>query len=230
MSPASSAKQLESFIKSITRAYKPDGAYEPMTPIDEFVYSFLLWNTTSTKANVALRKVTSAFMNYNELRVTQSEDISDLLGVQYPELEERVQRLLAALGDVYNREHRVELDSLTDLTKRESRQYFDSITGITPFVAARMTLLVAGGHAVPVDDRMLAGMVEGGLFPDGGTCAEASASLERTVRASEGPHVYRALQSWSDDGTPPLGEGASGGSNSRKNPEKKTSRKASRSS
>lgn len=228
MSAAASTRQLESFIKSVTRSYKPGEAYEPMTPADEFVYSFLLWNTTSTKANVALRKINSAFTNYNELRVTQAEDIAELLGVQYPDLDERIQRLHAALGDVYNREHQVEPDSLTEMTKREGRQYLESLTGMTPFVTARMTLLVVGGHAVPVDGRMLAGMVAGGLFPENATCADACAVLERAVRASEGPMVYGALQSWSDDGAPPLTRNASSGSNSKKNTGTKTGRKASR--
>lgn len=224
MSAATNTKQLESFVRSVVKSYKPGEAYEVMTPIEEFIYSFLLWDTTTTKANVALRKFSSEFADFNELRVTQAEDIADLLGVQYPVLEERVQRLLSALNDVYNREHGVVLDSLTEMTKREGRQYLDSISGMTPFVSARMTLIVLGGHATPVDDRMLEAMVEEELFEEATTCAEAIGALERVVRASDGLETYLALQEWANDGTSRMSKASSGGSR------KKTRRKTSRSS
>ena len=228
MSAATSTKQLESFVRSVVKSYGPDEAYEAMTPIEEFIFSFLLWNTTTTKANVAQRKFSSDFVDFNELRVTQSEDIADLLGVQYPQREERVQRLLAALNDVYNREHAVALDSLKEMSKRDGRQYLNSISGMTPYVAARVTLVVLGGHATPVDDRMLEAMVEEDLFEDGTTCAEAIGALERVVRASDGLETYQALQAWADDGMPRMSKAASSGS--KQSPRNNTKRKTSRSS
>lgn len=229
MSATANIKQLESFVKAARRDYKVAEAYEPMNAINEFIYSFLLWNTTTTKANVAFKKFTSSFTDLNELRVTQGEDLTEMLGVQYPDLDERVQRLLASLKDVYNREHAVDLQSLTDMSKRDGRQYLETITGITPFVVSRMALVVQGGHAVPVDERMLESMIEMGLFPEETPAADASSALERVVRASDSAATYDAFQAWSDDGAPSIVKKAAS-SGSKKTTKKKTKRKTTRSS
>ncbi len=202
MSAATSTKQLESFIKAVLKAYTPAEPYEPMLPIREFIFTFLLWNTTSTKANIAYKKFMGAYVDENEFRVTQADDLKELLGVQYPNLDERIERMQASLNDAYNREHEVSIASCLELSKRDGRKYLDTLEGIAPYMSARITLICLGGHAVPIDDRMLESLIEAEIFEINATVSDAISTMERAVRASDGPAVYAAMQAWADDGAP----------------------------
>jgi len=227
LSASASTKKLDTFIKSLAKSHKADEPYEALSPINELIYSFLLWETSSSKANTAFKKLTTTFVDLNELRVTEAEDLADLLGKQYPRADERIQRLLAALNDVYRREHAVGIASCLELSKRDGRKYLETIEGIAPFISARMTLVVLGAHAVPIDDRMLQGMIADDLFDEDAQTADAISAFERAVRASDSMGVYESLQTWSDSGAAPLGIGG-GKKSSSKTSKKKTTRKASR--
>ena len=196
MSASPSTKDIEAFFKALTKAHKPGEVEEPMNPINELIYSFLLWNTTTTKANVAFRKITSEFSDLNEFRVTQAEDIADLLGVQYPHLEERVARLLAGLKDVYNREHEVNLKSLTTLNKREAKAYLDSLEGIPQYVVNRTFLLGLGGHAFPLDDRLLKFLTAENAIAEDETIDTGASWLERQIRSGDAAPAFIAIEKW----------------------------------
>ena len=127
--------------------------------------------------------------------------------------------------DVYNREHEVSIASCVSMNKRDGRQYLETIEGAPPFVAARMTLVVLGAHAVPIDDRMMEGMIEAELFEEGTRIDEVASLLERGVRASDGLATYHALQAWADAGVPSFTK-----KSGKKTTKKKTQRKTSRSS
>lgn len=183
----------------------PPAAAEPGPPaeadpiVDQMLFSFLLWETTTTHATAAQKRLREAFVDLNELRVCFPEEISAAIGERIPKSRERATRLRAALNDIYRREHGLSLQRLADLPKREARTYMESLEGMPSFVAARVSLVALGGHAIPVDERLLALLVqERALEADMGT-EEACSWLERQVRANEVVETYFLLRSWADE-------------------------------
>lgn len=198
MSQIDHAKSLNTLLKSLKSKYEP----APMgdrSPLEEFVYSFLLWESTGNKADLAYKRLVNAMVDFNELRVCRPPEIVALLGKNYPRAEERAQRLRAALHHIYLREFAVTLDPCAALNKREARKYLDTLEAAPTFVGARVFLLRMGGHAIPVDDRMNDKLIEAGVGEPETDAGRTGAIIERLVKAEDASKVYPLLQSWAED-------------------------------
>lgn len=207
MSSVNHSEQVQSLLRKLKKQYA--SALRPPEPTDghapgldalrQFVYSFLLWESTTAKADQAMRRIASAVVDLNELRICFPDEIGLMLGERYPRVHERSLRLRAALNDVYIREHAVTLDRLKDLSKRDSRHYLESLDGVPSYVAARVFLLSLGGHATPVDDRLLSRLTGEHVVEADATIEKASSMLERSIKAAQGVEAHLLLQAWSED-------------------------------
>lgn len=212
MSSTDPPRRLSSLLRRLHGAHggvthEPASALAPVpawadATLDEFLLSFLMWESTTAKARGALRRVRECVVDYNELRVCLPHELGELLGERYPRAQERTERLHAALTDLYRREHAMSLARLAEAPKREALAYLASLEGVPSYVAARVFLVTLGGHAVPVDDRLLAMLQTEGLGECGSTPEAAGAWLERHVRATEALQTHLLLQAWADEGAP----------------------------
>lgn len=168
--------------------------------VQELIFSFLLWDATTTQARNLMRRLSETFVDSNELRVCLADEIAEVMGDRYPRAWERSQRLRATLQDLYKREHGMKLSTLNSANKRDIRGYLDSLDGIPPFVAARVFLVAFGGHAVPCDSRLADLLADEGVVDAKTTDpAEIGAWLERQIRAAESLEGGLLLQAWSDE-------------------------------
>jgi len=185
----------------------PKGDIEPppedRTPIEELVYAFLLWESSTSRADNAFKRCQQSFVDLNDLRVSRPREVEAALGKTYPRLEERVARLQASLQEIYIREYEVSLDSLEALSKRDARKYLESLEGIVPFVPARVMLFKCGAHAVPIEDRLLAKLIELGVIDEGTDLPKAQGILERYIKAEQGPEACLKLQALSEGAAEP---------------------------
>ncbi len=182
------------------------GPYAPPSPtlsedvvIDEFVRSMLLWESTQALADAAWKRLVELVVDANELRVCSAREIAEFLGMEYPLVHDRAERLHAALADAIGSKTRLSQAVLAEQGKREARAYLEGIEGTPGFVAARVVLLHAGGHAAPVDGRILSRLNESTIVPRGRSCAEAATLVERQVRAGELAEFYGLVQAWADE-------------------------------
>lgn len=177
----------------------------------EFVRSFLAWDASLVKADNALKRIDQAVVDINEFRVCMPDEMCQIVGPNYPRVEERCQRLRSALNDVYKREHRVSLAQLADKSKRAAREYLDGLAGIVPYVSARTVLVALGGHAFPLDSRSHQKLVQADVLDEGMTPEDASAWMERSVRAGEALAAYGLIQAWCDSADKPAARRAKAG-------------------
>jgi len=171
-------------------------------PTHQLVYSFLLWEASTAKADLAWKRVQSAVVDMNELRICLFDEIVAILGERYPRVEERAMRLRAALNDIYKREHAVTLEPLKKLNKREARQMVESLDGVPQYVAARVMLIGLGGHAAPIDERLLAALISVGALPEDTTLEKGASILERQIKAADALEAHLVLQSWAEEFSP----------------------------
>lgn len=177
----------------------------------EFIRSFLMWESTTQKADAALANIEAAFVDFNEFRVSLVGEMAAALGSAYPKAEERMRMLKAALNEIFRREHALRLAHLADKPKREARAYLDGLPSTPAYVAARALAVCLGGHALPVDERLRLRLTAVGVLDEGLTLDEATAQIERACRAGEAVEAHALLQAWSDEGASvvvPKGRGA----------------------
>lgn len=166
--------------------------------LNEFLRAFLIWEAGVPAAMEAAGRLAAQVVDFNDLRVCVPEDLYSVLGAQFPLASERCERLRAALTDQFRRTHGVSMEHVGSLSKREARAYLDSLDGVPPFVSARVVLVRFDVHAMPMDRRLLARLVEAGALPEGATPEEAADQIQRHYKAGELGGVYAGLQAWAD--------------------------------
>ena len=164
----------------------------------ELVWAYLLWEADEKRARALAAKVCESFVDLNEFRVCLPSELASFFGNTYPKAAERGDRMRATLNDIYNREHSVSLESLAEMNKRDARAYLDSLEGIPPYVAARTFLIGLGGHAFPLDDRLMKILAAEDALAESGDIVSASNWLERQVRSGDAAPALHALEAYAD--------------------------------
>ncbi len=193
------AKPFAALWKKISAAHKGEPRPAAADPVTQLVIGFLEWNSSSTKrAGEAHARLMAQLVDLNDLRVSLPHELIALIGADYPLAEERAIRLHEVLNEIYIREHDISLADVASKPKKQIRQYLDTLPGMTNYVASQAMLLCFGAHAVPVDDHLLALLKEQQAVDPEATVDEASAFLERQIKASDGPAAHALLTAWSD--------------------------------
>jgi len=164
--------------------------------IGEVIYSHLLWNATARQASIAYKKMISATVDFNDLRMNHIFEMVEIIGVSYPQAEERAKRLKSVLNAIYKREHDVTLESLEGAGKRDIREYFESLNGITPFVCNRVISMSFDVAAIPVDERTLDALIASGIVHEDANVSDTASWLGRQVKAADVIHTHISLQAW----------------------------------
>ena len=100
----------------------PQAVVDPAEPLlGEFVRSFMIWESTTAKAEAVLKRMADAVVDFNELRVCLPDELARMMGERYPRVEERALRLRAALNEIYHRQHAVTLEPLLTMNKRDAK-------------------------------------------------------------------------------------------------------------
>lgn len=188
---------LDALLASLPPAEAPEMP-ESDDPLVVLLQSFLAADATVDKARAGWEKIRADIVDLNDLRVCMADEIVQMIGPRFPLATERSERIRAALRSVYLREHEMSLASLASASKRDVRKYLDTLDGMLPYVAARTLLLGFGGHAVPVDDRLLGQLMDKGVAVEGEDAGELSSWLTRQVKAADGIDVHHRLQAWSE--------------------------------
>ena len=200
--PIASAKKLTSLLSRLGKEFSPEDP-PARDPVTQTIVSFLTWNATRSKAEDAFAALMETLIDNNDVRVTYIDELVRLIGEDYPDAWQRMARLRESLHEVYLREHDIKMKSIEGKPKKDQRAYLDTLPGMTPYVAAEVTLLSFGGHAVPVDDKLLELLVAEGVFDQETTPAEAEGILLKQVKAADAFQTHLQLQAWSDTTNPP---------------------------
>ncbi len=164
--------------------------------IGEVIYAHLIWNANAKQATAAYKKLTSAAVDLNDLRMSHIFETVELIGVNYPQAEERAKRLKVVLNAIYRREHGVHIPSLEGAGKRDVREYFETLDGITPFVSNRVGAIFYGVATMPVDDRTLAVLIANDLVHEQSGVVDVASWLARQVKANEICDLHMCLHAW----------------------------------
>lgn len=166
-------------------------------PVAVLVFSFLLWEASTSQAIEAFRRIQESMVDFNDVRVSLPRELIDLLGPRYPRADERARRLRASLNEVFKREHAVKFPLAEG--KRDIKAYVESIEGmVVPYVATRLLLICFGVHGVPVDEQTRATLAEHGLCDPDTDLVELAGALARHVKAEQTEAAHAAIQSLVD--------------------------------
>ena len=193
---SSYGKKFELLLKKIRQRHRVE--LPELSPVDQLIVGFLEWNATARLAAKAHEQLMAELVDNNDLRVSLPQELLALIGVKYPQGDERVLRLREVLNAVYVREHAMSLDSLAGKPKKQIRTYVEGLPGITQYVAAQLMLLAFGVHAIPVDDHIAELLRAEETVDPKASVQEVAQFLERRVKAGDAAEVHRMLRIWTD--------------------------------
>jgi len=208
VTPADKSDPIRSFFEDLRGRYTIERGedHAPEAPshgerlIDELVRAMLQWEATHAQARGAYQRLLTGVVDYTELRICFPSEVAQMLGPRYPRVEERCERLRCVLNDIAAREQSLSLVRVSELPKREAKAYIESLEGIPRFAASRVVVFGLGGHAFPLDRRLLDHLIGAGVFEDDATVDGAAAKIERAIRAGEAADAYDLLELWSANG------------------------------
>lgn len=189
--------QLTKLLKQLRDSVDPEPPPE-RTPLEHLIFAFLAWNTTRNQAEQALGRLKRATVDLNDLRVTDPLEIAEILGARYSKAEERAQRLVLVLKQVYEVEHGMEMNTIAAMPKREARATLEQMQGMVPFVSASVLLLGLGAHAIPVDDQLVTRLKADGIVDEEATPEQVQSILEHHIRADEGRATHPLLRAYAE--------------------------------
>ena len=190
-------EQFASLLSKALGSYKGEDP-PPRDPVAQLIVGFLQWNATAAQAEDAFAALMDQMIDVNDLRVSHPHELVEVIGPDYPQASVRCIRLREALHEVYRREHDIQMHSISGKSKKEQRAYLDSLPGTTPYVAAQVTLLSFGGHAMPVDEKLCALLIENDCLNPDTLPADAESHLTRQIKAGDALEAHLALQAWAD--------------------------------
>jgi hypothetical protein len=188
------AEGLRSHFKKLLKEYKPPEKAKAES-LKALVRAAMLYDMPDNKADDAMKAIEKEFVDLNELRVATELEIQELLGVRYPDIERRVTMFTLALNRIFEKEHTLNLDRLATISRRDARQFLRDLPEIHPFVEAYVMLYCFDGHAIPLDETMLAYLKDEQLIEPETTLEEAQKFVEHHIKAEECHdffHVFRA--------------------------------------
>jgi len=182
--PAKHADALRSLNRQLLKQAKPEPIV-PQEPLKALVRGAMSFDVPDEKADSAMRLLDREFVDLNELRVATDLEIQELLGVRYPQIERRVAMITQGLNYIFEKEHTLSLDRLKEISRRDARNFLRELPDVHPFVEAYVMLFSFDGHAVPVDDEVLAMLRDEDVVEDETDLEEAQRFVEHHLKTGE---------------------------------------------
>lgn len=188
------SKKLHKFHRSLRRKYPKvkKAVYDEL--LDAVVYAVISENMGEKDSQSAIKRFADYFVDLNDLRVSRTEEIVEVLGADTSVTREIASTLTRVLRAVFNKYNIVSLESLKKTSKRTARQVLEKIEGISPFVANYCMLTSLQAHAIPLTKKMIEYLRNNQLVHPEADEQEIEGFLTRQISAENGYEFYMLLR------------------------------------
>ncbi len=171
---------------------------DPTEPLRQLGVAVLAVGCTDAEGERAIDRALNTMVDWNEMRVSSAIELNKATGNAVPQGVQRCQALIDALQSVYDRENRLSLDRLKSLGRREARPYLEQLAGTDEYAVASVLLWSLGGHAIPVNNRLLQSLRDADLVNPSADRAEVQAFLERNISAADAREFCLIMRCFGD--------------------------------
>jgi len=186
--------KVKRLLRSLKKQYKKTSPPEYSDPLDALIYAVLCEKLDDKTANNTLEKFKQNFIDLNDLRVSRSEEIIELIN-QEPQISKQIAwALTGILNSVFNRYNIISLKSLKKAKKRSARKIIEKFNGITPFAVNYCMLTAIKAHAIPVNEKMVQFLKRKDCLDPDADINEANAFLNRLIPAKDAYEFYALLR------------------------------------
>lgn len=188
-------KQLLTALKKRYDSREP----EPKPVLEQFVYAICREGATRAQADVAYRNLNERFFDWNEVRVSSTREIEEVMG-DIPESEVRASRIVNFLQEVFETTYSFDLESLHKKGLKQAAKQLSRYQAANDFSVSWVVQNSLGGHAVPLDGPVTRTLRRLGMIDEDQSDPETlRASLEHFVPKANGPIFFELASALAQD-------------------------------
>jgi hypothetical protein len=200
------SKKYSPKVTKLFNSLKRKSTKQPMPqygdPIEAVVYALVSESMPEEAAGRLYRRMMKHFVDFNDLRVSRREEILDVFRDSSAEFEKSAASITQTLNSIFEKTNRISLEGLTQEGKRQAHKELSEMEGITPFAVSYCFLTAMGGHAIPLNAKMLDYLRVGELVHPNATDMEIAGFLERQIGAADAYDFYLFLRHEAEQNQP----------------------------
>jgi endonuclease III-like uncharacterized protein len=166
----------------------------PESVTELLILGILTTNDTFAHAKHAIKKIQDEMVDFNELRVTPTVELAELLDEFLNESSRSSADLVRTLNSVFLKFDTLDLTYLKEKHKNEIAKVFEEIKGCPDHARSLMLLFGFDIPIMPLDDRMVDYLVSMEALPPEVDQSTAKGFIERQLKAAEIGTFYWQLR------------------------------------
>ena len=187
------ADALKSLYRKLVREHKPAEKQE-LELLWALVRGAMSYDVPDSRVEDAIKVIQKEFVDLNELRVATELEVQDLLGVRYPQIEQRVKLITSVMNAIFEKEHTLDLARLKTISRRDARHFLHDLPEMNAFTEAYIMLMSLDGHSFPMDEQMLDYLRGEEIVEETTPLEEAQKFVEHHLKAEEMYPLYVSLR------------------------------------
>jgi endonuclease III len=188
------AQRLQKLYRGLKRAQPKVEKVAYDDPAEALICGIIHERLNDSAAHRAIKGIRSAFVDWNDLRVSRVEEVVEALGEDTPASRATAMALTSALKDIFDEYHKVSLQALKVQGKRPARQCLERFGGVSPFVVNYCLLTALQAHAVPLTDGMVEYLKQHKLIETNAGPEDIEGFLTRQIAAKDAFEFYALLR------------------------------------
>jgi len=196
-------KNSKEYASKVTRFFRTCRAAKPHSPryndpVEAMIFAILSEGMHESKAKSVYGAMQSGFVDWNDLRVSRLEEVSEVLREEAEVAERVTTNLTQSLNHIFREHDTLSLAMLREMGKRSARKFLEEMPGVSRFVVDYVMLTSLGAHSIPLTQRMQEYLRNCGLVEPSATEDEMEGFLQRQISASNAYAFYAALRKESE--------------------------------
>ncbi len=169
-------------------------------PAKAIIYAIVNENMRKSSAKSIFKKMEAHFVDSNDLRVSITEEIYDVIDIANGDSKKITSNLTEFLGAIFIKYDTVNLEKLKEIGKRQAKKDLEGLGMLSRFVICYCFLTSLGGHAIPLTKKMIDYLKGGELVHPDASDDDIEGFLERQISAANAYEFYTLVREQSEKG------------------------------
>ena len=188
------SKKIQKLYRSLSRKYPKVQKVSHEKVIDAIIYAVISSEMSERMTDSVIKKLAGYFVDLNDLRVSRSEEIVEVLGKDNHVTMNIASTITMILNGIFNEYHKVSLEALKKIGKRPAKQALEKLDGTSRFVVDYCLLTALGGHAIPLTDKMIKYLRTSEFVNPDADEQQIGGFLAKQISAKKGYEFYTLLR------------------------------------
>lgn len=188
------SKKIQSLYRTLSQKHLKVQKVSHEQVVDAIIHALVNEQLTEQEAESAMHRFAADFVDWNDLRVSRTEEIVEALGGDTPAARAAASAIIRVLNNIFNEYHKVSLEGLRKVGKRPAKLALEKIDGISRFAVDYCMLTSLHGHAIPLTEKMTEYLKDNGFVGHDADEQQIEGFLTKQIPAKSGYEFYALLR------------------------------------